>query len=57
VAYIITTAVYIANKMVTLLASKWYLKAGTMLCTGDSFRLDEDELEEHPGAMATASRG
>jgi hypothetical protein len=57
VVYLITTAVYIANKMVILQASKWYLKAGTVICTGDSLKLDEDKLEEHPGAIATASRG
>jgi hypothetical protein len=42
VVYIITTADYIV---------------GTVLCTGDSLKLDEDKLEEHPGAIASASRG
>jgi hypothetical protein len=43
--------------MVILPASKWYLKAGTVLYTGDSSRLDEDKLVEYPEVFSTVSLG
>jgi hypothetical protein len=54
---VIITAVYKANMMVILRENKWYLKPGTVLYTGDSFRLDEDKLVEYPKVFATVSLG
>jgi hypothetical protein len=54
---IIITVIYKANMMVILRESKWYLKVGTVLNAGDSFRLDEDKLVEYPEVIATVSLG
>jgi hypothetical protein len=41
--------------MVILRENRCYVKGGTVLYTGDSFRLDEDKLVETPAGFATLS--